>query len=991
MNNIFKFILLLILAPNTVLIAQNQIKQPINNSAKNNSSATIYSSDFEATDGGWYQSSTAGSTWQWGVPNYNSTNSANSGTKCWDINLNTPYGSSDTSYLYTPSFNLSNYNYSFLNFYINFNTERDFDGMHLEYSTNSGLTWTILGTLGDSLAINWYNTPQIAATGQEGWSNSSGGWKTCTYDLTTLHSFANVQFRFVFASDNFIEKDGVSIDDFSITEYPDIDAQLKVINILKKEYKNNNTCDSIYFSVKNKGNLPLTNFNYTLSSNGATILQSNYLGSITYNQTIQIALPGFSIDSGINNIVIKISKTGDADTTNNSKELIIHGIYTFNLPYVNTFDNGGTNWYVFDTTNNPNSTWQLGIPNGPITQGTHSGNFAWDINLNGFFSTNTSSYLYTPLFNISSYIHPKLTFWKNYSFYQNYNGMNIEYRYENSNQWHLLDSGDSTDYKNWYYSSVFSLNNNGFAYNSFGWEHTYFNLDQLKTGPAIQLRFVFKNGNYPTSDGISIDDFSITSAGNFDAAIWVINKPIDQESVGEPCPINVTIKNMGTSSITNMPISYEFNNGTPITYNWTGTLLPDSFLILTIGSIIPMYGNNSVKIYTSLNQDDFAYNDTAYFDFNGFYEVDLGIEGYTSNEVNMPIGITTSLPCRIYNSGQINMYSFNIYSQLNNGIIDTIVWTGTLYPGSVTYETIPVNVPSLGSNTFKIFLDDHYDHNPANDTIFKTIIGTPIYNLPYLTDFETINNDWKETHVDTLTKWELGTPNFSTTNSTHSGSKCWDINLNTYYTSADSVFLFSPYFNLPSSGIAEISFWLNYNTYANVDGVSLLYSTNGTDWQYLGYMNYPNSTNWYNSHINLSMDGWSGLSSGWIHSKFPLQLSPSLSNVIFRYDFKSQLGFLQGGFSVDDFSISILTGIDEDNANNLISLYPNPAIDQVNLHLPNSLINKTLEIKNVLDQIISKKTITSTDDIIDIRNYQQGVYFISIENVSTISKKFIKQ
>lgn len=991
MKNIFNFLLLLFLAPNNVLIAQNQYRNLGHNNSQNNISSIIYSSDFESSDGGWYQSSTVGSIWQWGVPNYNSTNTAHSGTKCWDINLNTPYGTNDTSYLYTPSFNLINYNYSYLNFSINYKTEKYYDGIHLEYSTNSGLNWSQLGTLGDSLAINWYNTPQIAATGQERWSDSSGGWKTCTYDLTPLHSFPNVQFRFVFVSDYLIEKDGVSIDDFSITEYPDVEPQLKSINIIKKDYKYNNTCDSIYFSVKNKGNLPLTNFNYTLTSNGAAILQSNYLGNIPYNQTIQIALPGFTIDSGINNIVIKISKTGDSDTTNNSKELIIHGIYTYNLPYVNTFDNGGTNWYVFDTTINPNSTWQLGFPNGPITQGTHSGNFAWDINLNDYFSTNTSSYLYTPLFNISSYIHPKLTFWKNYSFYYNDNGMNIEYRYDNSNQWHLLDSGDSTDYKNWYYSYVYSLNNNGFANNSFGWEQTYFNLDQLKTGPAIQLRFVFKNGYYPISDGISIDDFSITSAGNFDAAIWGINKPIDQESVGEPCPLNVTIKNMGTSSITNMPITYEFNNGAPITYNWTGILLPDSFLIITIDSIFPTFGNNSVKIYTSLIQDDFAFNDTVNFDFNGFYEVDLGIPNYLNNEENMPLGITTLLPCLIYNSGLINMYSFNIYSQLNNGIIDTIVWTGILFPGSYTYENIPVNVPSLGNNILKIFLDDPYDHNPANDTLFNTVIGTPIYNLPYSTDFETINNDWKETHADTLTKWELGTPNFSTTNSTHSGSKCWDINLNTNYSNADSVFLFSPYFNLPSSGTAKISFWLNYNTYANVDGVGILYSTNGTDWQYLGYMNYPNSINWYNSHIDLSMDGWSGLSSGWIQARFPLQLSPSLSNVIFKYVFKSHSGFLQGGFSVDDFSISILTGIEEDNANSFISLYPNPAIDQVNLNLPNSLINKTLEIKNVLGQIISKKTITSTNDIIDIRNYQQGVYFISIENNKTIAKKFIKQ
>ena len=114
-------------------------------------------------------------------------------------------------------------------------------------------------------------------------------------------------------------------------------------------------------------------------------------------------------------------------------------------------------------------------------------------------------------------------------------------------------------------------------------------------------------------------------------------------------------------------------------------------------------------------------------------------------------------------------------------------------------------------------------------TILLTLIvlnssGQQLIQLPYSDDFENGNNGWTTLVTgDTSTKWELGTPNFGLTNSTHSGSNCWDINLDSAYHNDSNSYLYSLFFNCNGLSSIVISFWMNYNTEAIWDGVILFY------------------------------------------------------------------------------------------------------------------------------------------------------------------------
>ena len=60
-------------------------------------------------------------------------------------------------------------------------------------------------------------------------------------------------------------------------------------------------------------------------------------------------------------------------------------------------------------------------------------------------------------------------------------------------------------------------------------------------------------------------------------------------------------------------------------------------------------------------------------------------------------------------------------------------------------------------------------------------------------------------------KWELGTPNYGVTNSTHSGSNAWDVMLNVIYFNSDTGKLVSPFFDFTAASNARLEFWQNRN------------------------------------------------------------------------------------------------------------------------------------------------------------------------------------
>lgn len=132
-------------------------------------------------------------------------------------NANGNYSDETTAYLVSPCYDLDKLENPILTFDMVFDIELNWDVLYLEYSINKGESWHILGTAEDP---NWYNSsfidPQRQITVGKQWTGSVTNVKEYSYALDELNKESNVIFRFVFASDQAENGEGVAIDNFSI-------------------------------------------------------------------------------------------------------------------------------------------------------------------------------------------------------------------------------------------------------------------------------------------------------------------------------------------------------------------------------------------------------------------------------------------------------------------------------------------------------------------------------------------------------------------------------------------------------------------------------------------------------------------------------------------------------------------------------------------------------------------------------------------------------
>jgi hypothetical protein len=175
--------------------------------------------DFETASGYW--KSEPASTWKWKSPEGSIPDHPGS-LKSWILSPYGPYINSDTSYIESSCYDLTNPGYKILELKYWSETEDGKDGANIQYSVNDGQTWNLLDTnsLGYNIAWNWYRQP-VAALGTIGWSGISAGWVTAKQVLPlSLNSQPKVKFRVVWASDATNNAGGLAIDDFYIYPAP---------------------------------------------------------------------------------------------------------------------------------------------------------------------------------------------------------------------------------------------------------------------------------------------------------------------------------------------------------------------------------------------------------------------------------------------------------------------------------------------------------------------------------------------------------------------------------------------------------------------------------------------------------------------------------------------------------------------------------------------------------------------------------------------------
>ncbi|MCX6292492.1 MAG: immune inhibitor A [Bacteroidetes bacterium] len=579
-----------------------------------------YNDDFETPPSLWYDSSAAGTSWELGTPNFGVTNSAHTPVNAWDINLNSAYGNNARAILTSPIFNFNNVINPVLSFWRNHYCEGNWDGTKLEYTTDGGLTWQLLGVYNDPQGMNWYNYANINSNPGPAWSNNSNGWIQSSYRLGCLFSsFGNVQFRFVFTSDGSVTYDGFTIDDFSITLASPQDIGVTAF-LQPAATALAGASNSVQVIIANFGSQPATGFTVNYSVNGGAPVSQLYSGTLQPCDidTVLFTAPYF-VPTGTYSICAFTTLAGDGNTSNDSICKNFQGIPLITLPYTDNFETPPSLWYDSSAAG---TNWELGIPNFGATNSAHSPVSAWDINLNAGYGNNARSVLTSPFFDFTSQVNAKLSFWMNRNISTG-DGAWIEYSIDTGLTWQRLGIvGDPDALNNYWYNNA-SINFTGLPGwdgNSNGWvKYTYIlGVPFNNAGTGVQFRFIFYSNGFTTSDGISIDDIAITPASPIDLGVVSINQPFGTNASGASASVDVTIKNFGTSTVTNSDIAYKINGTLVATEPWTGSLTPSSTTTFTFSTqfTVPS-GQYDLCAFTSLNADGDHINDTTCATRNG--------------------------------------------------------------------------------------------------------------------------------------------------------------------------------------------------------------------------------------------------------------------------------------------------------------------------------------------------------------------------------------
>jgi Zn-dependent metalloprotease len=157
------------------------------------------------------------------------TNTLAGNSKVYTTNLSDVYSPSTKAYLVSKCYDLSQIATPVLKFDMAFDIESNNDILYMQYSTNGGNSWSLLGTANDQ---NWYTsnsscpiciggewTGEASITNISGFTNDTK--RQYSYNLSGFGSNSatpqsNIIFRFVFQSNDSIEYDGAIIDNFVV-------------------------------------------------------------------------------------------------------------------------------------------------------------------------------------------------------------------------------------------------------------------------------------------------------------------------------------------------------------------------------------------------------------------------------------------------------------------------------------------------------------------------------------------------------------------------------------------------------------------------------------------------------------------------------------------------------------------------------------------------------------------------------------------------------
>jgi len=353
---------------------------------------------------------------------------------------------------------------------------------------------------------------------------------------------------------------------------------------------------------------------------------------------------------------------------------------------------------------------------------------------------------------------------------------------------------------------------------------------------------------------------------------------------------------------------------------------------------------------------------------------------------------------------QISDLSSSIITQPNGYLHYSIECLGLDTPSTFTVSFTPISSDITFASTPATF-STMYLLDKNTDSISYTLNCAPGSSVTFL---RSVNNGIY-TYTDTITKYyyPAATLLFDSCNTmVNWTSNDWGITNTSYFSPSGSItdspsgnyslyqtseILYNTPVDLQNAAKAVLNFRAQWNMENNFDYVELFASSdNGTTWSPLC----GNHSEQGSANEDLHQPVYDAMQLDWIYEEVPLD--DYLGNtILLKFIFKSNLSNNRDGFYLDDFEIKIADSISTDiktiDLSHEILVYPNPANQNIFIHLPENKGQSFITVQNAFGQKVYAERFAdnSTEIALNTALWSEGIYFVTINSNKNDTKKIV--
>jgi len=603
------------------------------------------------------------------------------------------------------------------------------------------------------------------------------------------------------------------------------------------------------------------------------------------------------------------------------------------FPYVEDFESGAGGWAIVG-----GGSWALGTPANTVINSASSGVNAWVTNLTGIYNTNENSQVESPIFDLSGTNNPEIHVKVWWECENSWDGAVLQSSINGGTSWQNV--GAFGDPNNWYTDNSINGTPGGqqegwtgnLTNGSGGWVSASHPITALNTQVSVIFRIAFGSDGSVQYEGFAFDDFSI-----FDIT----------------CP---------------QPLASYWSNVTAYT--------ADLF-----------WSEPGTATAWEVEIDTAGFSPTGTATYPGLLDTNVTATGLLANTnyqyyVRAVCGTgDSSLWAGPYSFTTLCIPVASFYENFENVTAPAITncWN-VLYSGTNQFASVQTNNSAINANsgTNSVRFYNSSDLNPV-----WMLVSPELTNLSagtHRTVFFAKDNDANDIIIGTMSDPnDAATFTAFDTITTSSSYQQYIVSFAAYSGSDTYV----AYRSVPSGTydytymddirIAEECTMPTAGTVSDLtsSSASLNWITSGTT-----------ATTW---SIEYGPTGFVQGTGSVINTTFnphPLAGLPDATTYDFYIISNCALGDKSPWAGPFNFT-TFITGVDENTANNGVSIFPNPNNGIFSLEVNAS--DATVKVMNTQGQIILTKNILKNNAKIDLSNNAKGIYFITVTSENGVS------